>query len=316
MHTRSLGKTGIQVTELAHGTLIFGRLQAQMPTEEGAAALRRSYELGVRFIDTAQAYDSYRHIRRFIDDVNPSDLVIASKSHARTREDMTAAVDEALRELSVDRIDIMHLHALKGGDDIEQRSGALEALIRCREQGKIRAIGMSSHSADAFGVVRAHPDIQVLHPIMNRQGLGLIEGTHEQLLGHLRVMKDEGRGIYAMKAFGGGHLIRNMEEALAYVRGLGLADSIAVGMKTQDEVEIDVRLFMTGHLTDSQRSLTKRFAKRLRVYDSCAACGRCVAACQQGAMTIAGGKALNDPSKCVLCGYCAEGCPGFFIRVI
>ena len=59
MRKTQLGKTEIEVTELAHGTLIFGRLQAQIHTEDGAAALRRSYELGVRFIDTAEAYDSY-----------------------------------------------------------------------------------------------------------------------------------------------------------------------------------------------------------------------------------------------------------------
>jgi aryl-alcohol dehydrogenase-like predicted oxidoreductase len=316
MKTAILGRTGIRVTELAHGTLIFGRLQAQEPTANGAAALRRSYELGVRFVDTAQIYDSYRHIRRFLDDVRPADVVLASKSRALTRDDMAAAVEEALRELGVERLDIMHLHAVKDGADLRARRGAIDALLTCREQGKVRAIGMSSHSAATFDAVRDYPEIEVLHPILNRQGLGLTDGTHEELLGYLRARRAEGRGIYAMKAFGGGHLIRDMESALSYVLGLGLADSIAVGMRTPEEVEMDVRLFETGRLDDRQRDATQRFHKRLKVYDACTGCGRCVAVCQQAAMSLSGKKAVNDPAKCILCGYCAEACPGFLIRVI
>jgi aryl-alcohol dehydrogenase-like predicted oxidoreductase/NAD-dependent dihydropyrimidine dehydrogenase PreA subunit len=316
MRKATLGTSGIEVTELGHGTLIFGCLQAQMPTDEGAAALCRSYELGVRFVDTAQAYDSYRHIRRFLDDVRPRDVVLASKSHARTFADMTAAVDEALRELNVERLDIMHLHALKGGNDLRDRWGSLEALVKCREQGKIRAIGISTHSADACRVALRHPDIQIVHPILNRQGLGLVEGTHAELLQHLRALKAGGRGIYAMKAFGGGHLIRDMENALAYVRGLGLADAVVVGMKTPAEVEVDVRLFKTGRMSAAERARTAGFHKSLVVYDACRRCGRCVDVCQQHAMSLGEKKAVNDPARCVLCGYCAEACPGFCIRVI
>lgn len=316
MKTACLGQTGIRVTELGHGTLIFGRLQAQMPTENGALALRRSYELGVRFIDTAQAYDSYRHIRRFLDDVRPDDVTLASKSHARTFKDMYAAVDESLRELGVERLDVMHLHALKGDGDLAERQGALEALVKCRSEGKIRAIGMSSHSVAAFHEVLGVTEIEVVHPIINRQGLGLIEGSHAQLLDHLKRLKQRGCGIYAMKAFGGGHLIRSMESALAYVRGLDLVDASVVGMKTPQEVEIDVRLFETGRLDAKDRAATAGFTKRLVVYDSCKRCGRCVEACQQNAMAIEEKKAVNTPSKCILCGYCAEACPEFLIRVV
>ena len=316
MRRAILGNTGIPVTELGHGTLIFGWLQAQLPPEAGAAALRRSYELGVRFIDTAQLYKSYPHVRRFLDEVRPSDVTLASKSHAKTKADMRAAVDECLRELNRDHIDIFHMHALTDADDLRSRQGAVEALIECRRQGKIRAIGMTTHSVEGFKAIRSVPEIEVVHPILNRNSLGLIKGTTEELLTELRALRAQGRGAYAMKIFAGGHYIRDMEKSLAYVRGLGLVDAMAVGMKTPEEVEMDVRLFETGRLTDADRKTISTFRKKLVIYDRCKRCGKCVKACQQDAMRLGEKKAENDPAKCVLCGYCAEACPDFMIRVV
>jgi len=316
MKTAVLGKTGIRVTELGHGTLIFGWLQAQLPPAEGAAALRRSYELGVRFIDTAQLYKSYPHVRLFLDEVRPQDVTLASKSHAKTKADMQAAVEECLRELDRDHIDIFHMHALLDAEDLRGRQGAMEALLECRRQGKIRAIGMTTHSVEGFRAIRDVPEIEVVHPILNRHSLGLVKGTTEELLTELRALRAQGRGAYAMKVFAGGHYIRDMENALAYVRGLGLVDAMAVGMKTPAEVEMDVRLFETGRLTEADRKTLAAFRKRLVIYDRCKRCGKCVKACQQGAMRLGEKKAENMPEKCVLCGYCAEACPDFMIRVV
>jgi len=311
-----LGNTGIEVTELGHGTLIFGKLQAQLPSAAGAAALEKSYELGVRFIDTAQAYDSYRHVRAFLDKVGPDDVVIASKSHARTYDDMMAAVEEARAELAVETIDIMHLHGVADRDDFMSRRAALDALVECKRRSTIRAIGLSSHSVEGIRAIAEVPEVTVVHPIFNRKSLGLISGTTEELIEELSRLKKRGVGIYAMKVFAGGHYVKEMERAVAYVRESGIVDASVVGMKTPEEVDIDVRLFETGTLSDSDRQRLALFEKKLIVYDMCDRCGNCVRTCQQQAMVLDETKARNIPEKCVLCGYCAEACPRFAIRVI
>lgn len=316
MNSVQLGNTGIEVTELGHGTLIFGKLQAQLSSAAGAAALKRSYELGVRFIDTAQLYDSYRHIRAFLNEVRPDDVVIASKSQAKTYDDMMAAVDEARSELGVETVDIMHLHGVADHDDFMSRRAALDALVECKHRSTIRAIGVSSHSVAGIRATAHVSDITVVHPIFNRKSLGLTAGTTEELLEELRRLKKRDVGIYAMKVFAGGHYVNEMEQAIAYVRETGIVDAAVVGMKTPEEVEMDVRLFETGSISDTDRQRLARFDKKLIVYDICERCGNCVSACQQHAMVLDENKARNTPDKCVLCGYCAEVCPRFAIRVI
>ena len=73
-----LGRSGIDVTELCFGTLVLGRLQADLEPEEGAQSVRRALELGVNFIDTAKGYKTYEHTRLGIEGFD--DVVIASKS--------------------------------------------------------------------------------------------------------------------------------------------------------------------------------------------------------------------------------------------
>lgn len=104
-----IGNTGMKVTELCHGTLILGQLQANLTPEEGARAIRKSFELGVNFYDTAQGYRTYPHMALGLKGVDRSKVVIASKSHARSYDDMKAAVEECLRELALEQIGVFHL---------------------------------------------------------------------------------------------------------------------------------------------------------------------------------------------------------------
>lgn len=317
MKRTPLGKTGIEVTELCFGTLVLGHLQANVSPEEGAYALRKALELGVNFIDTAKGYRTYQHIRLGIEGFR--DVVIASKSTASSEKDMRGDVETCLRELGRDTVDIFHLHLVKSPADMRGREGALDALLRCRGEGKIRAIGLSAHGPDGVLAALACDDIAVVFPVMNRKGLGIIGGTHEEMLTAIRRVRDRGLGIYAMKPLGGGHLINDIPGAIAYVRELGLFDSIAVGLKTPEETEIMAGVFENdpeaeARALSSGKERAKR--KRLIVYDFCKRCGACVEACAQGALSLGEKKAQVDPDRCILCGYCAAACPNFVIRVV
>ncbi|MGE5508443.1 MAG: aldo/keto reductase, partial [Chitinophagales bacterium] len=133
-----LGNTGLEVSELCHGTLVLGPLQAGVPVEEGAAAIRRAAELGINFFDTAQAYRTYEHLRvglAGISEAGGRPLVIASKTMGKTAADAQAAVEEALRELGRERIDIFLLHNVLTPEDFDSRAGALEYLLRAKQEG-------------------------------------------------------------------------------------------------------------------------------------------------------------------------------------
>ena len=146
MKKRMLGNTGLEVTELCFGALPFGPLQKNLPLEEATAVLCAALEGGINFIDTAQIYKTYAPIREALQQTKKRP-VIASKSPASTYEGMQEAIEEALNELNLDEIGIFHLHAARVGEDVfTERQGALECLYDNKARGRIKAVGISTHS--------------------------------------------------------------------------------------------------------------------------------------------------------------------------
>jgi len=160
------------------------------------------------------------------------------------------------------------------------------------------------------------PAIDVVFPVLNQYGMGIIDGDLEGMLAALGESKRYGKFVYAMKPLGGGHLYREVQQSLAYLRELPLCDAIAVGMKDESEVEMNVAIFEGWTVTREMQELVHAVERQLKVYDLCTGCGLCVEQCDQEALTIVDGKAAADQSLCILCGYCAAVCPGYVIRVV
>lgn len=87
MKKYSLGKTGIEVSELCFGALPIGPLQANTPIEEGAKIIRAALERDINFIDTAEVYKTYPYIKIALEDYN-KEVIIATKSGAKTYSEM------------------------------------------------------------------------------------------------------------------------------------------------------------------------------------------------------------------------------------
>lgn len=218
MQTINIGTTGISVTELCHGTLILGQLQANLTPEEGASIIRKSFELGINFYDTAKGYGTYPHLALGLQGVARDQIVIASKSHARSYAEMKADVEECLRELSLEQVDIFHLHLVASLDDLNDKREALDCLIECKNRGLVGAIGASTHTVAGVLAVNEEPAIDVVFPVLNRRGLGIIDGTLENMIEALSQSKRKGKFVYAMKPLGGGHLHQEVEDSLKFLR--------------------------------------------------------------------------------------------------
>ena len=315
MKTVRMSGIDLEVSELCFGTLTLGTLQANLSPEDGAKAVRKALDSGVTFFDTAQKYGSYPHLKEGLAGWTDK-VVVASKSTETTYEDMQSAVEEALREMDLERIGIFHLHLVKSKEDFLRRQGALECLLDFREKGVIQAVGISAHAAEGVRAVLDCDEIDVIFPIVNRDGFGIVDGTLEDMLEAARAAKAKGKSLYAMKPLGGGHLVDEIPAAIDYIRKLSLFDSISVGMKTPDEVEMNVRIFEHKSVPARLLEKLKSTGKRLIVYDFCKKCGTCEEECDQGAIKVGEKKAVVDHSKCILCGYCAASCPVFCLRVI
>ncbi|GAB4339095.1 MAG: aldo/keto reductase [Candidatus Abyssubacteria bacterium] len=312
----ALGNTGVEVSELCFGTLTMSWLQTNMPPDDGSAVIARALDLGVDFIDTAQAYRTYEHVAKAIHG-RACKPVIATKSHATTYDDMKSAVDEALSAMGLDLIDIFLLHLIRSEEHYRERTGALDCLLEYKQKGLIRAIGLSTHTIEGIRPALDHPEIQVVLPCVNRKGLGINDAELDDLLPILRRLRSMGKGVYAMKPLGGGHLFTEVESSLNFVRGLGAVDSLAVGMKSVAEVEMNACIFNNRPVPPDVRERARQVSKKLIIYHRiCQGCGSCVERCDQGALSIVDEKAVVDESKCILCGYCAEECPVFGIRIV
>ena len=311
-----IGDTGISVTELCHGTLIMGKLQANQTPETAAKAIRASYEAGVNFYDTAQGYGTYPHMELGLKGIPRDKVVIASKSHARSYEEMQKAIDECLEALELEAVDIFHLHLVPTVHELRIREGALKCLVDNKEKGKIRAIGASTHTIAGVEAINAEPVFDVVFPVLNQHGLGIIDGNLEGMLKVLEKSKERGLFVYAMKPLGGGHLHQEVEESLNYLRRLPVCDAVACGMKDEAEVQMNVAIFNDQPVSEELKERVHSVSRHLTVYDRCTGCGLCVEECDQGALTIVEDKATVDNSKCIICGYCAAVCPEYVIRVV
>ena len=180
----------------------------------------------------------------------------------------------------------------------------------------MRAIGGSTHTIAGVRALNAEAAFDVIFPVLNMRGLGIIDGSLEEMLEALGESKQLNKFVYAMKPLGGGHLASEAADSFNYLRGLPVCDAVAAGMKDAAEVEMNVAIFEDQKVPES---LTKRVGAlqgRLIVYDRCVSCGLCIEECDQKALTMGETKVQVDQAKCILCGYCAAVCPEYVIRVV
>lgn len=315
MDYRQLGHTGLAVSRLCFGALTIGPLQANHPLSMGAEVIRRALECGVNFIDTAELYGTYRYIRESLKGW-PGEVVIASKSYAYTREGMAESLEKARRELDRDVIDIFMLHEQESPLTLKGHWEAYEYLLAAKAKGIIRAAGISTHAIAGVKAAVETPEIDVLHPLINIAGIGILDGTRDEMLAAVKEAHAAGKGIYGMKPVGGGNLLAGVDEALQYVLGLDCLDAIALGMKSPAEVEMNVSIFNGREVSPEVRARVSAEPRRLHIESWCTGCGSCVERCRQGALYLDEGRAAVSLEKCLLCGYCGPVCRDFCIKVI
>ena len=311
-----LGDTNIEVTELCFGALPFGPLQKDMKPEESSEILSYALDLGINFIDTAQMYKTYEPIKMALK--NRKDRpIIATKTHCLTYEDAKDAVEEALRGMGVDYIDIFHLHSARNGTDVfEIKKDVLRCLEEYKDEGLIKAIGISTHSVKVVEKAGYRDDIDIVFPLINKVGRGVLEGSVEKMKEAIILCERKGKGIYLMKVLGGGTLIEDFKENIEFVRELSDNFSIAIGMVSKEEVLYNVKYFNGDKDLDEIISIKNK--KQIKVFEGvCIGCGSCIKACHSNAVSFKGNKkAFIEQYKCIQCGYCIAACPSFAIRVV
>lgn len=315
MEKVKLGNTNIEVSRLCFGSLTMTPFQANLTVKEGAHLIEYAYNQGINFLDTAEIYENYGYIKEALKGIKREDYIIASKTYAYTEEMAKSSIELALKEIGTDYIDIFMLHEQESVHTIRGHYDAIKYFLKAKDQGKIRAFGISTHKVAGVKGVKEYPEIEIIHPIVNKYGIGINDGTIEDMLSELKDLKDMGIGIYAMKPLGGGHLIKEVESSFNFVKDIPFIDSIAIGMQSIDEIDANIQLLNNGFISDNINNKIRKKNRKLSVADYCIGCGRCEERCQQNAIKVVDNMAVPN-ENCILCGYCALVCPDFCIKVI
>ncbi|TYP55419.1 aldo/keto reductase [Thermosediminibacter litoriperuensis] len=318
MKKNVLGITGIEVTELCFGTLPMGPLQKNMDLDSCVEVTAYALKKGINFIDTAQMYKTYEPVRKAIKltGINP---VISTKSTSSTYSDMEKAIDEALRALNRNYIDIFFMHAARVGEDVfDVRKEALKCLLDYKSKGYIKAVGISTHNVKVVELASQRDDIDVVFPIINYKGVGILGGSVEDMKKAIEVSSSRGKGVLLMKVLGGGVLLNEYKKSMDFARNLKGYHSIAVGMVSKEEVDFNINYF-NGIYDEEKSPVLGKNQKNFIVVDTlCKGCKTCLSGCPNYAMEFdeKREKAYINREKCLTCGYCTAYCPEFAIRVI
>lgn len=224
MLTVTLGKTGITVDKNGFGALPIQRISK----EDAAYLLRKAYDHGVRYFDTARAYsDSEEKIGYALSNVR-KDIFIATKTMAKTGGDLRKDLEESLKKLNTDYIDVYQFHnppfvPRPGGED-----GLYDEALKAQKEGKIRFIGITNHRLKvALEAVESGLFATMQFPfsyLADKSEFELVEKCHAA-----------GMGFIAMKGMAGG-LINNGRNAYAFMMG---QEHVLPIWGVQKEAELD-----------------------------------------------------------------------------
>ena len=148
MESVRLGASGLTVSRLCFGTLTMSPLQMDMPAEQGAELLLYAYARGVRFLDTADLYGTYPHIRRAL--VDAPDYVVSTKAYCYDKKTASEALERAFRGLDREYVDLFMLHEQESLYTLRGHQEALDYL--CEQKALGREIGQADDGVER----RAH----------------------------------------------------------------------------------------------------------------------------------------------------------------
>jgi aryl-alcohol dehydrogenase-like predicted oxidoreductase len=159
MEQRLLGRTGVSVSNLCLGTMMFGAW-GNPDHDESIRIIHRALDAGINFVDTADVYsagESEAIVAKALAGGRRDDVVLATKVHfpmgddpnrrGNSRRWIMREVEDSLRRLGTDWIDLYQIHRFDPGTDIDETLGALSDLVH---QGKVRYVGSSTFPASAI----------------------------------------------------------------------------------------------------------------------------------------------------------------------
>ena len=309
-----LGKTNLEVTKTAFGALPIQRLSI----DDAVKILRQAKDSGINFFDTAREYsDSEEKLGIAFEDCR-DEVIIATKTHAKTVDEMKEHLEASLKMLKTDYIDIYQFH---NANDVPKEDSELYLyMLKLKAQGTIRHIGISAHRySSAVDAIECGLYETLQYPMFCL--------SDEKDIDLSQKCKQKNMGVIAMKGMGGG-LIDDARVAYSFFQNY---DNICTIWGVQRKCELDEFISMDANPPIFDKELKDKLQKYKDELQGefCRGCGYCVSVCPANIeinncarMTLLCGRAvwqefvtdewqnkmqmIND---CMECRACVEKCP-------
>lgn len=310
-----LGRTELLVTKTAFGALPIQRISKA----DAVCLVRRAYDAGINYFDTANAYtDSEEKLGEALAGVRQN-VVISTKSMGRDKKTVLAHIEQSLRALRTDYIDLFQFHNPAELPDVNDSEGPFAAALEMKERGYIRHIGITNHRLHVARAAIESGSFETLQfpfcYLTTGKELGLVEDCRKTDMGFI-----------AMKGLSGG-LLNNAEACYAFMQE---HSNVVPIWGIQHEWELDQWLELTRrdpHMTEEIRSVIEKDRREL-AGSFCRSCGYCLP-CAAGIdipqaarmsallrrspyqqyMTEAWREKMHKIEDCVHCNACKSRCP-------
>jgi 1-deoxyxylulose-5-phosphate synthase len=167
-------------------------------------------------------------------------VVILTKTHATSVAEMKKDLDRFRQEIGTDYLDIVLLHFMTRDDWPELKKGAMEVLSQAREDGIIRAHGVSCHTFGALKAAAASDWVQIDLARINPYGASM-DASVEEVEPVLKQMKTQGKSVMGMKILGNGKLVDRMDECVRFIINRDYVDSFTIGFADITQMDEMIR---------------------------------------------------------------------------
>lgn len=253
MKYRALGNTGMDVSVLGLGTVKLGRNQGvKYPREfripddrEAASLIHLARDLGINLIDTAPAYGNSEERLGKLLQGQRQHWIICTKTGEEFSDSFSSfhfdekhtilSVERSLRRLHTDYLDMVLVHSDGKDLNVLQNTPVMETLARLKQEGKIRAIGMSSKTVEGGLLAAKHSDVMMLtYNLQEQQDAAVLDYCQQA-----------GKGVLIKKAFSSGHLpqlagLDPVQESLSFILRHSGVSSVVMGTISPEHLRHNV----------------------------------------------------------------------------
>jgi aryl-alcohol dehydrogenase-like predicted oxidoreductase len=242
-----LGESGLTVSRIAMGTGTTGYNKASNQTRLGmenfVKLAHHAYERGMHFYDMADGYGSMPYVGEAIKTLPREKITLLTKMWTQDddsdkKESVAGNIDRYRQELGTDYIDILFMHCMMSGNWPETRTHYMDGFSRAKQDGIVKAVGVSCHHIDALRKAAVNPWVDVIMARINPFGTNM-DGTPEEIAAILGTAKENGKGVIGMKIFGEGKHVSDdeREQSIRFALTGGNIHCMTLGLESAVQMD-------------------------------------------------------------------------------